>query len=102
MWRQHWLWWRGRGHWVSVRILLVGNMRNWFRIPKLGSVHFTMVGIRIVLRRWRVVIMRRWGRLIVFRLRCWIVIILWRWWRRRMVSMFSMVGLTILLYIVAE
>ena len=81
--------------------VLVGNMRNWFRIPKLGSVHFTMVGIRIVLRRWRVVIMR-WGRLIVFRLRCWIVIILWRWRRRRMVSMFSMVGLTILLYIVAE
>ena len=77
-------------------------MRNWFRIPKLGSVHFTMVGIRIVLRRWRVVIMRRWGRLIVFRLRWWIVIILWRWWRRRMVAMFSMVGLTILLYIVAE
>ena len=74
-------------------------MRNRFRIPKLGSVHFTMVGIRMVLRRWRVVIMGRWGRFIVFRLRCWIVIILWRW---RRVSMFCMVWLTILLYIVAE
>ena len=76
-------------------------MRNRFRIPKLGSVHFTMVGIRIVLRRWRVVIMMRWGRFIVFRLRCLIVIILWGW-RRRRVAMFCMVGLTILLYIVAE
>ena len=74
-------------------------MRNRFGIPKLGSVHFTMVGIRMVLRRWRVVIMMRWGRFIVFRLRCWIVIILWRW---RRVSMFCMVWLTILLYIVAE
>ena len=101
MWRQHWLCWRGRGHWVSVWILLVGNMRNRFRIPKLGSVHFTMVGIRIVMRRWRVVIMMRWGRFIVFRLRWWIVIILWGWgWR--MVAMFSMVWLTILLYVVAE
>ena len=76
-------------------------MRNRFRIPKLGSVHFTMVGIRMVLRRWRVVMMRRWGRFIVFRLRCWIVIILWGW-RRGRVAMFRMVWLTILLYIVAE
>ena len=76
-------------------------MRNRFRIPKLGSVHFTMVGIRMVLGRWRVVIMMSWGRFIVFRLRCWIVIILWGW-RRRMVAMFRMVWLTILLYIVAE
>ena len=45
--------------------------------------------------------MMRWGRLIVFRLRWWIVIILWGW-RRRRVAMFSMVWLTILLYIVAE
>ena len=76
-------------------------MRNRFRIPKLGSVHFTMVGIRMVLGRWRVVIMMRWGRFIVFRLRCWIVIILWGW-RRGRVAMFRMVWLTILLYIVAE